>query len=769
MSERPTPVLIGLAQHSERIGKPTYEALSPADLAARAASAALVDAGIAADRVQVVACPRQFDETFPGMPSILGRPQSFPRAVATRLGVEDAETIYSVSGGQSPQRLVTELCERIAAGELDVAIVVNSEAISTVLDLASRPDAPDFTETNGPDPGDRQPQLEGLVTRGQVDHGLADAPTQYAFFENARRLRLGHTRTENAADMGRWMAPFTEVAARNPHAAVREARTAEELTTVTDSNRMVSDPYPKSLVAREKVNQAAAVVLVSTAVADELGVPADRRVHLRGHSDLRDREFLSRESLSRAEPAEIAVRTALEMAAIDLPDVSWIDLYSCFPSAVSLVAEGLGLEPEDPRGLTVTGGLPYFGGPGNGYSLHAIVEVADRCRREPGSWGLVGANGGMMSKYSVGVYSTTPGEWVTGADAQLQAELEARAPHPVASRADGWGTVETWSVQYGPTDARTVVVGTLDDGRRFMANDVAGDDELRERLLAEDVSAVRVFARSSPEGNRVTLTRERMDELLPQRAPSLDADYRWVDLDRDGHVLTVTIHGADERNVVTSEVSVELHRVFDAFEADPSLWVAVLTGSGERTFATDPQLTPEGASGGVFGIPASGFGGLTSRALRKPVVAAVTGDALGAALELALACHLSVVDEDAVVGLPQSRHGLVPAFGGPERLAVMLPRHRAHELVMTGRSLTAREAVEWGLLGEVVATGTALERARRLADEVVLASPRANALTLQLLDGRSRDLVLDDVFVSTDANEGAHGLRFGTDVHWRNR
>ena len=448
------------------------------------------------------------------------------------------------------------------------------------------------------------------------------------------------------------------------------------------------------------------------------------------------------------------------MAGTGLDDLSRIDLYSCFPSAVSLVAEGLGLEPDDPRRLTVTGGLPFFGGPGNGYSLHAVVEVAERCRREPGSWGLVGANGGMMSKYSVGVYSTAPGPWRTGTDRELQAALDARPEHPVAFRADGWATVETWSVQYAGDTPRSVVVGLLDDGRRFVANDVVGDDEVRERLLAEDAAGLRVFARSSHAGNRVTLTQGRMDELLPRRTPTLSDSRASLDLERVEHVLVVTIRGAD--------FSVELDQVLDAFEADSSLWVAVLTGAGD-VFGTDAQLTSEGASGGVFGVPASGYGGLTARTLTKPVIAAVNGDAVGAPLELALACHLTVVDENAVVGLPQSLHGLVGAFGGPERLAALLPRHRLHELLLTGRTLTAREAVAWGLLGEVAAPGTALKRARQLADEAVAASPRANALTLQLLAGRPKELVLDDVFVSTDANEGAHALRFGYQADWTNR
>jgi acetyl-CoA C-acetyltransferase len=662
-----TPVLIGVAQHSERLGEPDYEALSPADLAARAAAAALADAGLDPSRVDVLACPRQFDETFPGMAALLGRPQSFTRAVAARTGMEKARTIYAASGGQSPQQLVTELAGRIASGEISAAIVVNSEAISTVLNGLRNPEPPDYTEDNGPDPfsgayGDRQPRLEGIVTRLQVEHGLADAPTQYAFFEHARRLRLGLSRSQNAADMGRWMAPMTEVAAANPHAAVREVRTAEELVRVTEDNRIVSDPYPKAVVAREKVNQAAAVVLVSADLADELGVAAERRVHLRGHSDLRDREFLRRASLSHAVPAERSIRGALAMAGIGIDDLAWIDLYSCFPSAVSMVADSLGLSPDDPRGLTVTGGLPFFGGPGNGYSLHAICEVVERCRREPGSWGLVGANGGMMSKYSAGVYCTAPGPWSPGQDADVQAEIDAYPDHPVAHRADGWATLETFSVQYGDAP-RVVAVARLDDGRRFVANDVDGDDEVRERLLAEHVGAVRVFARSTSGGNRVTLSHERMDELLPVATPGLDDDFAWLAVVRDGAVLTVTIRGTDERNVVTGEVSTELAGVFDAFEADPTLWVAILTGSGDRTFATDPQLTAEGATSGGFGLPTAGFGGLTDRVLTKPVIAALNGDAYGAGLELALAAHLTVVDERATVGMTQVRHGLTPAYG----------------------------------------------------------------------------------------------------------
>ena len=299
-----TPVLVGIGQHSERIGEPAYEALSPADLAARAASAALADAGLAADRVQVLACPRQFDETFPGMPSILGRPQSFPRAVASRVGADHARDdllgqrrpVAAAAGHRAGRTHRAGRARRghgrDERGDLD----------RPRPGVASRQAGPHRAERRRPG----RPAAAARGDRRRAARSSTGSPTPHAVRVlrerapaparlDAQRERRRHGPLVRAVHRGR---------RRNPHAAVREVRTAEELVTVTESNRMVSDPYPKNVVAREKVNQAAAVLLVSTAVADELGIAAERRVHLRGHSDLRDREFLTRESLSRALPAE---------------------------------------------------------------------------------------------------------------------------------------------------------------------------------------------------------------------------------------------------------------------------------------------------------------------------------------------------------------------------------------------------------------------------------------------------------------------------------
>jgi acetyl-CoA C-acetyltransferase len=405
----------------------------------------------------------------------------------------------------------------IAAGEREVVLLVGSEAISTTRHLAASDDPPDFTEVVGGQLEDRGTGLRGLVSWHTVVHGLIGAPVQYALFENARRARLGLSREGYALQMGELFAPFTRVAAANPLAAAPTVRTAEELATPTERNRPIVDPYPRFLVARDQVNQGAAVLLMSVAAARRLGVGEDRRVFLHGHADLRDRELLDRQDLSRAPASELAVRHALDVAGADLADVTFLDLYSCFPVAVSAVLDGLGLTPDDPRGLTLTGGLPFFGGPGNNYSMHAVAEAVVRCRADPEALGLVGANGGSLSKYSVGLYSARPTSWRPNRSADLQAEIDAWPTPPFTDRPEGSATVETYAVRCGPGGRRAgTVVGRLDrTGERFLARTLERDDEILDLLGGPHPVGQRIYARAFDDANRVTTTRERMDELRP--------------------------------------------------------------------------------------------------------------------------------------------------------------------------------------------------------------------------------------------------------------
>jgi len=516
-----TPVLVGAGQASERLEDPGYQRRSPVDLAADAARAALADTGAdpqaLAAAVDTVAGVRQFENSSPRARARLGRSDNYPRSVADRLGVTPARAILEVSGGQAPQHLVNELAATIAAGGSEVALVFGSEAISTVARYAKADDRPDFTEHADGSLEDRGYGLAGLVSMHQAAHGLTGAPSQYALIDNARRARLKLTREEYAASMGALFAPFTRIAAGNPHAAAPTARTAEELLTPTEANRPIADPYTRYIVAREKVNQGAAVLLTSVAAAQRRGIPREAWVFLHGHADLRERDLLDRADLSASPAAVMAVRHALDVAGISADDLTTIDLYSCFPAPVFNICDGLGLPPDDPRGLTLTGGLPFFGGAGSNYSMHAIAETVQRARRSPGTYGLVGANGGVMSKYSVGVYSTRPAAWKPDRSFSLQAEISSWAAPAQARHADGWATVETYTVKQGRDGARTgIVVGRLDaDGRRFVARTDDRDTAILDLLSTGQPIGERVYVRSLGVGNRVTATDDRADQLFP--------------------------------------------------------------------------------------------------------------------------------------------------------------------------------------------------------------------------------------------------------------
>jgi acetyl-CoA C-acetyltransferase len=512
-----TPVVVGVGQYSERIDDPDYRALSAVELAAAASRAALEDCGadvaVVARRIDTVAGVRQFEISTPRASAPLGKSTNYPRSVAHRLGADPADAILEVAGGQGPQHLVNEMTGAIAVGERSVALLFGSEAISTVRHLMSADERPDFSEAVDGQLNDRGYGLEGMGGKDYWIHGLLDAPSQYGLLENARRSRIGLTRDQYRQQMAELFEPFTRVAATNPFAASPVERSAAELAAITTSNRMISDPYPRLLVARDQVNQGAAVLVMSVGAAVELGVPQDRWVFLHAHTDLRERNLLDRPDLSRAPSAVAATLGALEVAAVDVDQIATFDLYSCFPIAVSNVCEGIGLSTEDSRGLTLTGGLPYFGGAGNNYSMHAIAETVRAMRERPGSHGLVGANGGTLSKYSVGIYSTTPRAWTADRSSALQSDLDARPVAAFTHAPEGNGRIETYTVRHTKSAPVGIIVGRLhSNDTRFLANPTDGDDELTDLLLRGEPVGAQILVRPHESGNKASLSSARLQK-----------------------------------------------------------------------------------------------------------------------------------------------------------------------------------------------------------------------------------------------------------------
>jgi len=217
----------------------------------------------------------------------------------------------------------------------------------------------------------------------------------------------------------------------------------------------------------------------------------------------------------------------------------------------------------------------------------------------------------------------------------------------------------------------------------------------------------------------------------------------------DGHVLTVTFNRPERRNALHADANHELGAVFDTFERDPNLRIAIITGEGDKAFCAGADLVTATANDRPP-VPESGFAGLVSRfRRRKPIIAAVNGMAMGGGFEAALASDIIIAADTASFGLTEPRVGLAALGGGIQRVVEELGPKRAHALLLTGRKITAQDAAAMGFVAEVVPAADLLATARRWADEILECSPASIAATkavVQALDGHSVEYSMKDMF-----------------------
>ena len=398
MKEEPIhPIIVGVGQitHREKI---LGDDPSPSELARQAVQACVDDSGCSdllrhVDSLSVV---NMFCET-----------ENPTGMLCDLLGFKPAIREYTGIGGNTPQWLVNRAADNIAKGKIDIALLAGAEA------LYSEDRTFDWRRTyRALEDMSKRNEIIGGTRRGFADHefrnGAFGATRAYPLFENALRARSGESIEEHLNGLARTCAGFSKVAADNPLAWFREERSSHEIREVTDQNRIISFPYTKLMNPIMGVNQAAAVVLTSTEVAKRLSIPRERWVYLLGGAEALEKWLLSERVNYWSSPAirEMS-RAALEMAGLSADEIDFFDLYSCFPSATVIAASEIGLDVSDPRNLTLTGGLPYFGGPGNNYTMHAIAQAVERIRENPEQTGLVTGVGMYLTKHSIGIYGGT--------------------------------------------------------------------------------------------------------------------------------------------------------------------------------------------------------------------------------------------------------------------------------------------------------------------------------------------------------------------------
>jgi acetyl-CoA C-acetyltransferase len=450
---QPVPILVGIS-HVEQRFEDFSSAKEPIELMIDAVKAAAADAGnsdlLNASSVRVIKGIWDY--------------QNPAKAVAQSIGCPNAQTAISPFGGNFVQSVLNLSALDIQNGIHDIIILTGAECGNTQAKAAKAghdlgwADLPGSPDLRIGEEKDMRHDAERAIRLGR--------PIQvYPIMETALRHELGLGVDEHIRHISELWAGFSQVAANNPNAWIREAKSAEEIRTISAVNRPVSFPYPKFLNSNSAVDQAAALILCSEEKAASLGIAREKWIYPWSGSDAQDHyHFSTRDNFYTSPAIRLAGKKCLEMSDMTAADIDLVDVYSCFPVAVQVASRELGLDTSKP--LTVTGGLTWAGGPMNNYVMHSIVRMAQLLREKPSQKGMITANGGYITKHAFGIYSTDKPE-KPFQHANLQDQVDALPKREVLMEYTGDATVEGYSVMYGAKGLeKAFVAGRLADGTR---------------------------------------------------------------------------------------------------------------------------------------------------------------------------------------------------------------------------------------------------------------------------------------------------------------
>lgn len=730
------PVIVAVGEKIDRPEIPN-DALEPVALMEAALRACEHDAGSALiDRLTLI-----------NLIGLVSWRYSDPvQLLCKRLGIAPAEQINASMGGETPVRLVHEAALRIARGEPIVAAIVGGEATHARGQARKTKEALPWTPAVPREQAVRFPSSRFTMHEVARTLGITDPVHIYPFYEVATQSAWGETPAEGRAKDASLWARYAAIAAENPNAWIRTAPSAETIGMVTTDNRMIAWPYPKFMVANPSVNQAAAVIVTSLAVARELGIAEERVLHIWGGAYAAEPEdYLARDRYDHSTAQQAVLDRAVEIVGGNAERFDHLELYSCFPVVPRMALRALGLNA-DQKAPTVTGGLTFFGGPLNNYMSHAIAAMTRVLRANPGEIGLLYGQGGYVNKHQTLVVSTAPPPQPLALEQSVQEIADAgRGPVPsFAKDYSGSAILETYTVKYArdgdPIEG--VVIARSSAGERVMARVPNSNRETMAALVNLTRSAVGAEGQVHVDafGKSVWTIGDRI-AARPRQSCLVQ---------RDGHLTVVTINRPEAMNALDPDTNAELAEIFDDFAADPDQWVAIITGAGDRAFSAGNDLKETSRRmmrGEPLETPLTGFGGLTARFdLDKPVIAAVNGVAMGGGFEIALACDLIIAADTAVFALPEPRVGLAALAGGLLRLPQQIGLKRAMGMILTGRRVSAEEGKTLGFVHDVVPITDLLTAARALAEQMLALSPMSLRASKQAVERGMAEATLEDAY-----------------------
>jgi acetyl-CoA C-acetyltransferase len=495
------PVLVGAGQVVHRHSS-VGQLREPLSLIEEAMRAAADDSGVGERilrRADSVGCVPTASWIYRDLSALL----------AERVGAAPHETVQTAAfGGDGPGRLLGDTAQAIADGRVEIALLGGGEAVATrrhaerhgePLPWTVQDEAVQPTRTIG---SERVPSSEAETAVGLL------APVDvYALLESAVRARRRVDPQTHLEHIARLWSRLSEVAARNPYAWTPRRFAWDAIAEPSPSNRPVSGQYRKLLTANIQVDLATGLILCCAGAAERLGVPRERWVFVHATAHAEEEWFFSeRRELAGSLAIRATGRAALEHAGLGVDEVAYVDLYSCFPSAVEIAAEELGLAVDDPgRSLTVTGGLTFAGGPGNNYTSHALATLTGLLREEPDASGLATAVGWFLTKHALAVLSGRP-PGRPFRDIAAGPLVERPAPRQARTDLGREGTIEAYTVPYARDGTpQAGLISVLSEG---------GD---RVLLRTDDADAIEALVGGDPLG-RVVTVRDGRIMLEPELA-----------------------------------------------------------------------------------------------------------------------------------------------------------------------------------------------------------------------------------------------------------